>query len=170
MNKKIFFVFAGILFLIFAFFIGPPLEISNLLLNRIATTLLCFAIVLLFFKLFKFAHIIEKKCIKYLSLVFLLILAIPYFLVGIWTLGVISNPHAKWEDMTIYTNQKGEKIIYEWRETSGSIYYYRSRKIIKDFGNGVRFSFDYNEKNMEGIWTTHDLRNDSTYSVNFDKK
>ncbi len=76
-------------------------------------------------------------------------------------------PH--WEDVSIYTNKDGKMIISQFREISGSIYDYRNRRIISDFGQ-FRISIDYPDNNMQGIWTEHDIKNDSTYTINLSKK
>ena len=74
-----------------------------------------------------------------------------------------------WQDVTVYRNDKDQKVISQWRETSGSIYDYRDRKIIADFGE-FRISFDCNAKNLKGIWTEHNLEKNITTTVNFDNK
>ena len=97
-------------------------------------------------------------------------MAIPYIWVGLWTtLLTASNYPPMWQDTTIYTNDKGETVISEWRETSGSIYDYRDRKIIADYGQ-FRISFDCNVKNLKGIWTEHNIEKGTTTTINFDNK
>ena len=74
-----------------------------------------------------------------------------------------------WQDLFIYTNDKNEKVVSQWRETSGSIYDYRDRKIIADYGQ-FRISFDCNTKKLKGIWTEYDTRNNKTTTINFDNE
>lgn len=74
-----------------------------------------------------------------------------------------------WQDLFIYTNNKNEKVISQWRETSGSIYDYRDRKIIADYGQ-FRISFDCNAKKLKGVWTEYDTRNNTKTIINFDDK
>lgn len=72
-----------------------------------------------------------------------------------------------WQDISVYTNINGDRVISQWRETSGSIYDYRKRKIIGDFGK-FRISYDYYDKNMHGIWNEFDLEDNKSTDVDFD--
>jgi hypothetical protein len=84
---------------------------------------------------------------------------------------LISHDHGPiWEDQQIYTNQNGTKVIYQFRETSGSIYDYRERLILHEFSNGNRISIEWKKKLMHGTWIVKDLRKDSTYTDNFDEE
>lgn len=74
-----------------------------------------------------------------------------------------------WEDLSIYTNKDGEKVISEWRETSGSIYDYRYRKIIGDFGQ-FRISLEWNRKKMKGLWTEYIIYTKKTQIIDIEKE
>ena len=74
-----------------------------------------------------------------------------------------------WEDLSIYTNKDGEKVISEWRETSGSIYDYRYRKIIGDFGQ-FRISLEWNRKKMKGLWTEYIIYSKRTQIIDIEKE
>ncbi len=74
-----------------------------------------------------------------------------------------------WEDLSIYTNKDGEKVISEWRETSGSIYDYRYRKIIGDFGQ-FRISLEWNRKKMKGLWTEYIIYTKRTQIIDIEKE
>jgi len=74
-----------------------------------------------------------------------------------------------WEDLSIYTNKDGEKVISEWRETSGSIYDYRYRKIIRDFGQ-FRISLEWNRKKMKGLWTEYIIYTKRTQIIDIEKE
>ncbi|MFV0151499.1 hypothetical protein OBJ95_13020 [Empedobacter falsenii] len=72
-----------------------------------------------------------------------------------------------WQDLYIYTNDKNEKVISQWRETSGSIYDYRDRKIIADYGQ-FRISLNCNVKNLEGVWTEYNIGKQKEEVINFE--
>lgn len=74
-----------------------------------------------------------------------------------------------WEDMSIYTNADGEKVISQCRETGGPFFDRRQRKIIGDVGQ-FRISFDYNRKNMKGIWTEYIIDSKITQTVDVEKE
>ena len=77
-----------------------------------------------------------------------------------------SNYHPMWQDLKIYTNKRNEKVISQWRETSGSIYDYRDRKIIAEYSQ-FRISLNINTKNLAGIWTEYDVEKNSKTKINF---
>lgn len=82
---------------------------------------------------------------------------------------MISGNNPVWQDLSIYTNRNGEKVISEWRETSGSIYDYRYRKIIGDFGQ-FRISYNYDKKKLKGLWTEYNVGNNTTTIIDFEKE
>ena len=59
-------------------------------------------------------------------------------------------------------------IIYQWRETSGSIYDYRKRRILGDFGK-FRISYDYSDRNMHGKWIEYDMKGHKKSIIRFAK-
>jgi hypothetical protein len=125
---------------------------------------------LIFIFLFKKIRLLNNKALKWTTLGVLIILAIPYLLVGIWTtLLTAGNYHLMWQDLSVCTNSKNEKVISEWKETSGSIYDYRDRKLLADFGQ-FRISLDCNLKNLKGVWTEYDIQKNKTTTINFDNK
>ena len=79
------------------------------------------------------------------------------------------NYHPMWQDISIYTNKDGDKVISEWRETSGSIYDYRDRKIFADLGQ-FRISFDCNRRKLKGDWREYNIESRTTKTVNFEKE
>jgi predicted membrane protein len=146
MNKKLILIFIGLTFLTTALFVGTPFEFLNVTADTIATFIIMLLFLLIFILLFRQIRRLNNKVIKWTTLGLLIILAIPYVFVGLWTtLLTASNYHPMWQDVTVYTNDKDQKVISQWRETSGSIYDYRDRKIIADFGE-FRISFDCNAK------------------------
>jgi len=129
---KITYIVLGIFFLTIAFIVGTPFEFLNTAVDTIATLFLMTLIVVLFVFLFRLARQIEKKYLKRIAVGLLTLIAVPYFLVGLYTIMLSGgNYHPMWQDISIYTNKNGEKVISQWRETSGSIYDYRDRKVMK---------------------------------------
>lgn len=170
MNKKLIFIIIGLTFLTTALFVGTPFEFLEVTVDTIATSILIILFFLLFIILFKQIWRIDNKVFKWTAFGLLTILAIPYFLIGLQTaLLTWSKNHPMWQDLIIYTNDKNEKVISQWRETSSSVYDCRDRKIIADYGK-FRISFDCNVENLIGTWKEYDIRNKKTTITNFDDK
>jgi predicted membrane protein len=168
MNRKLILIFIGLTFLTTALFVGTPFEFLNVTADTIATFIIILLFLLLFILLFSQIRRLDNKVFKWTTLGLLIVLAIPYLFVGLWTtLLVASNYHPMWQNVKVYTNDKDQKVISQWRETSGSIYDYRDRKILADFGE-FRISFDCNAKNLKGIWTEYDIKKKTTTTINFD--
>lgn len=156
--------------MVIALFVGTPFEFLNVTADTISTFIIIVLFLLLFVILFRQIRRLNNKLFKWTTLGLLIIIAIPYFFIGIWTtLLTASNYHPMWQDVKVYTKDKDEKVISQWRETSGSIYDYRDRKIIADYGQ-FRISYDCNAKNLKGIWTEHNIKNQTTTTINFDDK
>ena len=170
MNKKLILIFLGLTFLTTVFLAGSPFEFLDVTADTIATSIMMVLFLFLFIVLFRQILRLDKKVYKRTAFGLLTLLAIPYLFIGLWTaLLTWSNYHPMWQDLFIYTNDKNEKVISQWRETSGSIYDYRDRKIIADYGQ-FRISFDCNAKKLKGIWTEYDTRNNKTTTINFDNE
>lgn len=170
MTKKLILIFTGLTFLTTIFFVGTPFEFLNETADTIATSIIIVLFLLLFILLFRQIWRLDNKVFKWTTFGLLTIIAIPYFFVGVLTMLLTwSSYHPMWQDLFIYTNDKNEKVISQWRETSGSIYDYRDRRIIADYGQ-FRISSDCNAKKLKGIWTKYDTRNNTTTTINFDNK
>jgi len=168
MNRKLILIFIGLTFLTTALFVGTPFEFLNVTADTIATFIIILLFLLLFILLFRQIRRLDNKAFKWTTLGLLIVLAIPYLFIGLWTtLLVASNYHPMWQNVKVYTNDKDQKVISQWRETSGSIYDYRDRKILADFGE-FRISFDCNAKNLKGIWTEYDIKKNTKTTINFD--
>jgi hypothetical protein len=168
MNRKLILIFIGLTFLTTALFVGTPFEFLNVTSDTIATFIIILLFLLLFILLFRQIIRLDNKAFKWTTLGLLIVLAIPYLFIGLWTtLLVASNYDTMWQNVKVYTNDKDQKVISQWRETSGSIYDYRDRKILADFGE-FRISFDCNAKNLKGIWTEYDIKKNTTKTINFD--
>ena len=169
MNRQILTILLLLTILIVGFIIGNPFESSDRTTDRICTILPYALIVLIFVQLSKLVRQLDKGKTKILLTIVISILAVPYILVGIVTILFVSFPkYQMWQDIAIYKNSDNERVISQWRETSGSIYDYRCRKTLADFGQ-IRISFDINPDNMKGLWTQHLIEKDSTFIIDLDK-
>ena len=170
MNKRLILIFLGLTFLVTALFVGTPFEFLDVTLDTVATFTIMLFVLLLFILLFRQIRQLDNKTFKWTTLGLLIALAIPYLFIGLWTvLLTASDYHPMWQDVRVYTNDKDEKVISQWRETSGSIYDYRDRKIFADFGQ-FRISLDCKTKKLKGIWTEHNIEKNTTTIINFDDK
>lgn len=165
MKKNFIIIFCGLLFLTVALIVGTPFEFLNPTVDRIATCLLMLLIILVFIFLFILADKIEKKTTKRIITGLICILAIPYLLNGIRKIMIIDCP--MWEDVSIYTNKDGKKIISQRREVI--IHDYRERRIIGDFGQ-FRISFDCDRRKLKGLWTEYNIGCHTTTTINFDEE
>ena len=158
MNQKLILIYCTILILIVALFIGFPFEFFDINSDRIANIIAILVILFSFYKLIKLSKTLNGKVLKLTTRIILFIVFALYFLNGVWTVFFItSNYYPMWQDLEIYTNSSNEKVISEWRETSGSLYDYRYRKVY--FENKIlRLSIDYDKKKMNGEWNVYDVR------------
>lgn len=170
MNRNLILIFSGLTFLVIALFVGTPFEFLNVTADTIATSVMIVLFLLLFIALYKQIWLIDNKVLKRTTFGLLTLLVIPYIYIGLWTaLLTWSNYHPMWQDLIIYTNDKNEKVISQWRETSGSIHDYRDRKIIADYEQ-FRISFYCNVKNLKGFWTEYNIGQNTTTIRNFENK
>ncbi len=168
MNRQLVFIIIILTILIVGLFTGLPIEYLNTTLDRIATIILELVVILSFLLLFKLVNNLTKKTTKWLTTGLICIVIIPYFFSGIMTtLLVTSNYYPTWQNINIYTNRTGDKLISQWRENSGSIYDYRVRKIITESTN-FRISYDINVNEINGMWVKKSVANDTTIVVNLD--
>ena len=168
-KKNLIIIFLGLSFLTTSLIVGTPFEFLNSAIDALATIIIMLLIFALFILLLRLARRIEKKIIKRIAIILICILAVPYSLLGIWTMFLTRGDNPVWQDLSIYTNKNGEKVISEWRETSGSIYDYRDRRIICDFGQ-FRISFDCNTKKLKGLWTEYNSGDRTTTIIDFEKQ
>lgn len=167
--KNIILIIIGFVFLIASLFIGNPFDFLNSTVDRISVFVLMVLILIIFIGLYRLIRKIENKAIRYVTYGLLSSIAIPYLIIGLWTmLLVTSSCYAMWQDVSVYTNEEGETVISQWRETSGSIYDFRDRKIITELGQ-LRISIDCDIKSLKGKWNQYLIEKDSTILVDFDK-
>ena len=149
-------------------FVGSPFEFINETIDKISTPLFLTFVVVLFFLLFRQARRIEKKGVKRTLVGLLIIISFPYFLIGLYTFTFDSGKyHSMWKDITIYTNKNGEKVIRQRINSAFTHYYYRDRRIIKDFGQ-FRISVDCETADLKGYWSEYDVENRTTKTINFE--
>jgi hypothetical protein len=169
MNRQLKTIIIILIILVLGLIFGFPFEFLNTTLDRIVTIIIEIVIILLFIKLFLLTNYIDRKVTKWLTIALICIVTIPYLFSGIMTtLLVTSRNYPMWQDVAVYTKPNGEKIISQWRETSGSIYDFRCRKILADFGQ-IRISFYVESRDIKGIWTKHLVEKDSTFTIDLDK-
>ena len=112
-------------------FIGFPIEFRDRTAERIARIAISIIIILIFYTLFYFSRKLNSKMLKTVLSIILSILALPYLLVFIYNLSTsFSTNYSRWEDIVVTNNEDGKWIVHQVRETSGSIYDYRYRRIF----------------------------------------
>jgi len=169
-KKNLIIIFLGLSLLTTSLIVGTPFEFLNSTIDRLATIFLMFLIVALFVFLFRLAIRLEKKTTKIIAIGLISILGLLYSVIAIWTIELTRiDYHPMWKDVSIYTNNSGEKVISQIRETGGPFYDRRQRKIIGDFGQ-FRISFDYNRKKMKGIWREYIIDSKTTQTVDIEKE
>ena len=158
MNQKLIIIYSTILILIVFLFTGFPFEFFDINFDRIANIIAIIIVLFTFYKLIKLSKALSGKAIKLTTQIILFLVFALYFLNGIWTVFFItSNYYPMWQDLEINTNSNNEKIISEWRETSGSLYDWRHRKVYFE-NKTFRISVDYDKKKMNGEWNVYDVR------------
>ena len=165
MNKQIIII---LLMLIAFLFIGFPMEISSLVIDRIATIFIAILISILLVKLFLLILKLKSKSQKLFFSSTTILITIIYMLIGSWTILINHNNAPIWEDTHIYTNQNGQKIISQFRETSGSIHDFRERLVLYEFGNNNRISINWKKSRMTGIWDVYNKEKNTKYQIDFD--
>ena len=169
MNRRLIAIIIIITLLVLGLIFGSPIEFLNPIINRVATIILELTILLSMMQLFRLIRYIDKKPIKWVTGGLVCIIAIPYITDGIMTtILVTSSRYPMWEDIAVYTKADGEKVISQMRETSGSIYDYRSRKIFAQYEQ-IRISLEVNVDKMTGLWTEQLMGKDSVFTINLDK-
>lgn len=143
--------------LIVLLFIGFPIEFKEYTSERIARGCVSLSIVLLFCFLFIRLKKLKSGKIKAILLSVTILLLIPYLLLVIYNISFALSKNGainRWKDLTIHEDKNGHRIVYQMRETSGSIYDYRFRKIFYE-NNSIRISINCNFNTPIG-WTNKD--------------
>lgn len=177
MTTKIITILLGLTILILGLNYGSPIEIIFQPGHRIGTLILAVLIGMTFYFLLKQSSKIKPQWFKILGLGFTGIVFLPYLWIGIWTVipAIFSSDYPIFEDISEYSNKKGETVKGQFMRISGSIYAYQNRKIIYDFKNGIRISYLYPDDKINGVWNYHRFesndeiinKTDTTYTAEF---
>lgn len=89
--------------------------------------------------------------------------------------GGFADEYPMYQDLSVYSNQDGETLIGQFIEISGSLHLSQIRKVVHDFKNGIRISYIHSDRNINGMWTYHQLafdngivsKPDTTYTAEF---
>jgi len=145
MNRNLVLIFTGISIFILLLFIGFPLEFIERNAERIARVIISISVVLCFIKLFQISRKLNSKRIRISTAILITLVSVPYFFICVYNLSTaFSSNYRRWKDISVYENSDGKKISYQLRETSGSMYDYRYRRIFyenKSFRVSVNCDF-----------------------------
>ena len=112
MNRQLIIIISVLLILGLGLIFGFPFEFFNATVDRIVTISIGVLVLIIFIQLFRLTLRVNKKPIKWVAVSLMILIAIPYFLIGIYTtLFITTNYYPMWEDIAIYTKPNGEKII-----------------------------------------------------------
>lgn len=126
--------------LILFLFTGFPIEFRGRFSERVARILISILVILTFFIVFYVSKKLHSKKLRIAFTVLTIIIALPYSLICIYNFSTaISGNYSRWKDISILEEKDGNKIAHQLRETSGSIYDYRYRKIFYE-NESIRIS------------------------------
>ena len=167
--KKELVVLTILIFLLTFLFLGSPIEFCNVTWDIIGVYIIDTLCIILFISCYYQISKFKNNTIKWIGYSLTSLILLPYIFIGIWTLA-INGPdfHPMWEDTDIYINNN-EKIVSQFRETSGSIHDYRNRKIIANYGS-FRISYDCNIENLNDDWKKIIQKTDSITALKKEKK
>lgn len=147
MKKSNIYLIIIILALILGLIFGFPLELKNEFDERVVRIALSIVLAILIFWLFVLSRKISAKKFRILSIIVSIIISLPYLIIITYNVSIcLASYYPRWQDLEIYT-KNDKKIIYQLRETSGSIYDYRFRKVYyenKFFRVSTNTSFEKN--------------------------
>lgn len=177
MITKIITILIGLTVLILGLNYGSPVEITFQPGHRIGVLVSAVIVGIIFFLLFRQSLKFEKIGLKFAGIGLTGIILLPYLWIGLWAVipALFSDDYPMLEDTSEYTNQDGERIVGQFMELSGSLHHYQNRKILYDFENGIRISYLYPDKKINGTWTYHRFgfdegfisKSDTTYTTEF---
>lgn len=157
MRKRLIIISIILTILAVLVFTGFPIEFKEYTSERIVRFCISISIVLLFCTLFLLVNKIKFRKAKTILLSLIFLFLVPYFLLVIYNISFALSKNGAlnhWKDLAIYEDTNGHSIVYQMRETSGSIYDYRYRKIFYE-NNSIRISINCNFKTPNG-WFTKD--------------
>jgi hypothetical protein len=156
---------------------GSPIEAIDQPCHRIGILILAAVCIAIFYVLFKLSRRFLQVEFKVVGICLTVLIALPFLWIGAWTIpsALFSDDYPMWQDVGAYTNDKGDVIMDQFIEISGSLHAMQNRKIIHDFRNGIRVSYIYPDKKINGIWTYHQFERDrswnnwkdTTYTANY---
>lgn len=164
--KKIIILVLGIAFLTVWVFVDLSVENQTLINGTFLTLVFISLFTLLFFALIQTVRKFQSKLVQIVFSIPLFALSIIYCLLGYIALFEIGMPN--WEDTHIYTNNDGTKVIYQFREISGSIYDFRERLVLYEFTEDIRLSKSWSKDSMTGTWEVYNLNENSVFYKSFD--
>lgn len=178
MTTKIISILLGLTILILGLNYGSPVEITFQPEHRIGVLTLAILVGLTFFFLFRQSLRLKSLGLKIAGFGLTGIVLLPYLWIGLWTVpqAIFSSDYPMYQDVSTYKNQNGELLVGQFIEISGSLHHSQTRKILYDFDNGIRISFLYPDKKINGIWEYHRLefnngftsKTDTTYTAEFE--
>lgn len=179
MTTKIITILLGLTILILGLNYGSPIEITFQPGHRIGVLILAVVIGLTFYYLIRQSLRFKKIGLKVAGLGLTGLMLLPYLWIGLWTVpqAIFSSDYPMYQDVSTYKNQNGEFLIGQFIEISGSLHHSQTRKILYDFENGIRISYLYPEKKINGTWEYHRFefnngfssKTDTTFIAEFEK-
>ena len=154
MNRNPIIIIVCVSLLITLLIAGFPVEIKNQFSERIARIITSILIGIIFFILIRLSKKISTRKTRLPIRVGISIVLIPYIFICVYNVSTaMSKNYETWKDISIVENENGDKISYQFRETSGSIYDYRYR-IIYFENEFIRISRNSNIGKKTG-WSTN---------------
>jgi hypothetical protein len=159
MKRQLIIIVIVLLFLTLGLVFGSPIEFTKQPTHRIATIISGLFIGSTIFFLVRQSFKLQRGLAKKIIVGLVCVVTLPYIFVGLWTIpdAILCSDYRMWKDITLYTNDKGDMVVGQFMEVSGSIYDYRNRTVYKDFNNGIRISLSSSDKKLNGVWTITDI-------------
>ncbi|MDO7174198.1 hypothetical protein [Mariniflexile sp. AS56] len=157
MTTKIISILLGLTILIFGLTYGSPIEITFQPGHRIGVLILAIFIGLNFYFLIRQSLKFKKLGLKIAGLGLISVILLPYLWIGLWTVpqAIFSSEYPMYKDVSTYKNKNGELLVGQFIEISGSLHHSQNRKVLYNFDNGIRISYLFPEKKINGTWEYH---------------
>lgn len=141
MTKKLFFAIIHLAFLTLFLFDIFLIQLTDSNLSCTISIILIILIPVTLFFVFKTIVQVEIKLLRNLLLCLIILISNCYLIIGLYdALLLTSNTYPVWTDTKKRTNRNGDLIIEQTIKLSGCLYDYRTIKVYKDFGNGIRIA------------------------------
>src|SRR6187402_3483091 len=124
MTKQIGLIIFCLTILVFGLTFGSPIEAMTQPGHRIATLITGLLIGTIIYISLRQTLRLKNKTVRVVGLGLVGLLTLIYLYIGLWTIpqAIYSSRYPMWKDVTIYSNDKGEKVIGQFMEISGSLY------------------------------------------------